>query len=80
MVNVKCANGDLVAASLRSIIFEVEALLKVIEENDVVMYQGFDTRLKKVILSINLLKVRFKKGGLHERKDYFFNNNNHSDR
>jgi len=56
MVNVKGVNGDLVAASLRSIITEVEALLKAIEENDVVMYQDFNIRLKKVILSINLLK------------------------
>jgi hypothetical protein len=56
MVNVKGANWDLVAANLRSIIFEVETLLKVIEENDVVMEQDFDSRLKKVILSVNLLR------------------------
>ncbi|MEI8350393.1 MAG: hypothetical protein WCI77_09625 [Candidatus Omnitrophota bacterium] len=63
MVNVKGANGDLVAASLRSIILEVEALLKAIENNDVVMYQGFDAHLKKVILSINLLRR-----GIQERR------------
>jgi hypothetical protein len=50
------ANGDVVAGRLRSIIFEVETLLKVIEENDPVMYQDFDARLKKVILAINLLR------------------------
>lgn len=63
MVNVKGINGDLVASSLRSITFEVEALLKVIEENDVVMYQDFDTRLKKVVLSINSLRR-----GIQERR------------
>jgi hypothetical protein len=63
MLNVKGANGDLVAAGLRSIILEVEALLKMIEENDAVMYQDFDARLKKVILSINLLRR-----GVQERR------------
>jgi hypothetical protein len=63
MVNVKGANGDLVAASLRSIILEVEALLKAVEENDVLIYQDLDSRLKKVILSINLLRR-----GVQERR------------
>lgn len=63
MVSVRSANTDLTAAILRSIALEVEMLLKAIEENDVVMYQDFDTRLKKIILSINLLRR-----GLQERR------------
>jgi hypothetical protein len=57
------AAGDLITMRLRSIIFEVEALLKAVEENDAVTYEDFDTRLKKVILSVNLLRR-----GIQERR------------
>jgi hypothetical protein len=48
--------GDLIAGRLRSIVLEVDALLKIIEKNDTVTYVDLDTHLKKVILSVNLLR------------------------
>lgn len=63
MIEARGIKEDWVAANLRSIVLEVENLLRAIEEHDTVMHQELDVSLKKVILFINLLRR-----GIQERR------------
>ncbi|MFA6281819.1 MAG: hypothetical protein WCY05_04905 [Candidatus Omnitrophota bacterium] len=58
MVAVKGAKADEVAASLRSIVLELEILLQAIEKNDTIVGGYFEDNLKKIGSTINILRRR----------------------
>jgi len=58
MVKLKGASADEMAASLRSIVLELEILLQAIEKNDTVVDGYFEDNLKKIGSTINILRRR----------------------
>jgi len=58
MVKVKGVNADEMAASLRSIVLELEILLQAIEKNDTVVDGYFEDNLRKIGSTINILRRR----------------------
>lgn len=58
MVTLKGREQDIVAASLRHSIGELEIILQMIEKDDTIIEQNLDPRLKRVEIIINLLRRR----------------------
>jgi hypothetical protein len=56
MLDTKTNHGDVVVASLRSSIMELERLLLTIEKDDIVIGQDFNTQLKDVEQNIRILR------------------------
>ncbi|MDD5585065.1 MAG: hypothetical protein PHV55_08430 [Candidatus Omnitrophica bacterium] len=58
MVTLKGREQDVVAASLRHSIGELEMILQMIEKDDTIIEQNLDPRLKRVETIIHLLRRR----------------------